>query len=98
MTEVEGGAKLGAWSPQDIRKEVKAEPFIPFRLHVSDGTHYDVNDPADIIVDLMQIAVGIEPDDSGLPKRSMRIAPDHVSRIEPLLKPSAAGNGRTARP
>ena len=71
--------------PQEIRKYVAARPFRPFRLHVTDGSSYEVPDPLFIHVDLLHVSVGVGQDEeTGLPKRSDLIAPNCVSRIEPL--------------
>ena len=84
-------------APQEIHKQWKQRPFMPFKLHVADGTSYEVLDPADIIVDMLRVYVGIKPDESGLFTTTMHISPSHVSRIEPLpdrAETSAEGNGR----
>ena len=82
-------------APQEIYKEWKQRPFIPFRLHLSDGSSFDVLDPADVFVDMLRVYVGIEPDDSGVFRRSMHLSPSHVSRIEPLPQEQpVGGNGR----
>lgn len=79
--------------PQEIKKVLVEKPFIPFRLYVSDGSSYDVLDPADAYVDMLYVSVGLEPDaESGLFRRSVRISPNHVTRILPLpeLRKSAS--------
>lgn len=95
-----GGVRPGRYNPemapQEIRNHWKAAPFVPFRIHVSDGSHYDVLDPTDLHVDMLRVSVGIDPDDAGLFQRSVYISPNHVSRIEPLTQERApGGNGRT---
>ena len=85
-------------APQEIHKKWKQRPFMPFKLHVADGTSYEVLNPADIYVDMLRVYVGVDPDDeSGVFRKSMHISPSHVSRIEPLpdrAEASAEGNGR----
>lgn len=81
--------------PLEIRKLIKRDPFIPVRIHVVDGSHYDIFSPADIWVDMLSIAVGVNPDDSGLFRASNYVSPSHVSRNEPLPpESSSGGNGR----
>lgn len=70
--------------PQEVRKVLTDRPFIPFRIHVSDGSSYDVPYPADAFVEMLYITVGIDPDDSGLFRRTVRISPNHISRLEML--------------
>lgn len=71
--------------PQEVRKVLKDQPFIPFTLHISDGSSYDVASPSDAFVDVLYVTVGIDPDENGLWRRTVRIAPNHISRIE--MKP-----------
>lgn len=78
-------------APQQIKKNLDARPFIPFRLHLSDGTSYDVHDPADAYVDMLYLTVGVEPDaESGLFRRSIQISPNRVTRIEPMPERKAS--------
>jgi hypothetical protein len=86
--------------PQEIRKYQIAKPFRPIRLHMSDGSSYDVEDPLFMMVTPLNVTVGWEPDDGGLPTKSMHLAPNHVSRIEPLPSDPIeenvpGGNGRS---
>ncbi|RYG71338.1 hypothetical protein EON77_12995 [bacterium] len=72
-------------APQQIKKNLDARPFIPFRLHLSDGSAYDVHDPSDAYVDMLFVTVGTEPDaESRLFRKSIQISPSHVSRNEPM--------------
>lgn len=87
-------------APQDILRQLKQVPFKPFRLFISDGSTFDVLDPSIAYVDLTQVVVGINFDDeTGLPLKSAYLAPNHVTRLEPLDEagPSngAGGNGRS---
>ncbi|HEX8340551.1 MAG TPA: hypothetical protein VF624_06540 [Tepidisphaeraceae bacterium] len=73
--------------PQEVRKFVFDEPFVPFRLHVTNGSSYEVLRPSEIQVFPLQVSIAIDPDDSGLYRSSVRVAPNHITRIEFL--PSA---------
>ena len=70
--------------PRDLHKFQTAKPFRPFRIHMSDGSSYDVNDPFFMTVTPLTLMVAWEPDEGGLPTKSMYLSPDHVSRVEPL--------------
>jgi hypothetical protein len=70
--------------PVKIREHHLMQPFRPFRVHVSDGTHYDVLDPFQMAVGMLDVYIAWEPDEGGVPTKSVFISPNHVSRIEPL--------------
>lgn len=56
-------------------------------------------DPSVAYVDLTQVVVGVKLDaETGLPLKSMYLAPNHVTRLEPLdeAEPSS-GNGTNGR-
>ena len=86
-------------APQDILRQLKQDLFKPFRLHISDGTAFDVLDPFMARVELTQLWLGVEfDDDTGLPKKLVYLAPNHVTRLEPLLADDAAvPNGTNGR-
>jgi hypothetical protein len=77
-------------APRDILRKLKATPFQPFSVDISDGASYDIVEPIHAYVALTEFAVGIEVDETGVPTRSIYIAPNHVTRIEPI-------NGASAR-
>ncbi len=80
-------------APQDILRQLKMKPFKPFRLHVLDGTSYDVVDPFMARVELTQLWVGVKIDEeTGLPLKSVYLAPNRVSRLEPLVEDEAPGS------
>lgn len=81
-------------APQEILKALKERPFMPIRIHLSDGSAFNVLDPSDATMDILTLYVGTDPDDeSGLFRKMNRISPSHVMRIEPMpeLRPRTAG-------
>jgi hypothetical protein len=85
-------------APQDIRRHLQARPFRPFRLFITDGSTYDVLDPSVAYVDLAQVVIGINFDDAtGLPLKSAYVAPNHVTRLEPMDEARPGGNGSPGR-
>lgn len=71
--------------PKEVRRHLDQQPFLPFRIYVSDGSTYDVREPSFAYVSQREIVVGLEAYDSGVPKRSAYLDPVHVTRIEPLV-------------
>ena len=71
--------------PQEIKKYLDKRPFIPFRLHISDGSHMDVPEPLACYVDKLHVEVGVGFDaDMQLYEKSVWVAPNQVARIEPM--------------
>lgn len=40
-----------------------------------------------------ELAVGVETDEYGVPKKAIYIAPNHVTRIEPIMPEGKPSNG-----
>lgn len=79
----------------EIRERIRRQPFEPFRLHVSDGSRYDVlhHDFALVFMRSVTIAVGA-PTADDYPAKSVDIDPLHITRIESL---APSPNGRKKR-
>jgi hypothetical protein len=75
-------------APQDIHRKLKAKPFQPFKIFVSDGASYEIREPTHSYVALTELVVGLDPDANDVPSRSVYIAPNHVTRIEPIMPAS----------
>ena len=72
-------------APQDIKRHISAKPFFPLRVHLTDGQTYDVNEMSHAYMSLTQVIVGINVDpETGLPRKSVYISPNHVTRIEAI--------------
>jgi hypothetical protein len=69
----------------DIRTEMRGQPFVPKRIFVSDGSQYDVHHSDMCLIGLASIVVGIVSD-PGSPyyEQAVRIDNRHVTRILPL--------------
>ncbi len=71
--------------PADILKQVKGKSFVPFRMHLSDGSHYDVRHPEMIIVSHTVVSVGIYgSSDPTMPEFVVMCDPIHITRLEPI--------------
>ena len=79
-------------SQNDLRALLLGKPFLPFRLHLSDGTTYDIRHP-DLAqptqATLLLLIPGADPS-SSLWQRPQVISLRHIVRVEPLpLFPSS---------
>jgi hypothetical protein len=81
--------------PQDLLQAVRRRPFVPFRLHVSDGTVYDVRHPELLMVAVASAVVGVPSTGLPLPQVERYEVVDlrHIVRLEPLEATAATGDG-----
>ncbi|HEV2946752.1 MAG TPA: hypothetical protein VGX70_05215 [Gemmataceae bacterium] len=78
--------------PDELLRMVRRQPFVPFRLHVSDGSSYEVRHPEMVLV-TRRAAVLAMPDNPTQPaERVVTVAMVHVSRLEELTS-AAGGDG-----
>jgi len=81
--------------PDEVVGALRRQPFIPFRLHVADGSSYDIRHPELLLVTLRAAYIGVPADAPGLvPERAVTISLGHVSRLEDLAAPLSPGNGQ----
>jgi hypothetical protein len=69
---------------REIRELLEAEDFKPFVLHVSDRAKYEIRSRSDAFATRNVIYVGIDPDEDGVPQRTIRVDPLHITRVTPL--------------
>ena len=81
--------------PQPLLQALLQKPFMPFRLHVTDGTVYEIRHP-----DLVWVAptpgyavIGVASTQPATIERHEVVALAHVTRLEPLGTPAASGDG-----
>ncbi len=70
--------------PNVILAHVRKQPFVPFRVHISDGASYDVPHPEMILVTSNTVVIAQPPIAEGVPEHSVLCDPIHVTRIEPI--------------
>ena len=78
--------------PDDVLQLLRAKPFQPFRISLSDGQQYEVRHPEIAIVSRSTVLVGVPgprgPD--GPVERIVTCALVHITRMEVLNGASAA--------
>ena len=71
--------------PAEIQKQVKTQPFVPMRIHLSDGSHYDIRHPEMVIVSHTVVSVAIYgKGDASMPEHVILCDPIHITRLEPI--------------
>jgi hypothetical protein len=74
--------------PDDLAAAIDRRPFTPFRLHLSDGTAYEVRHPEMVLLGRRSAVIGISEEINGRPMydRHVTVAPLHIVRLEPLVE------------
>lgn len=69
---------------QQIRQLLTTKDFKPFRLHLADGTAYNITNHDMALVGRNTVEIGVNPDPEGIAERFVRCAILHITRIEDL--------------
>ena len=77
-------------APSNLRDLLKAQPFRPFRIHMSDGSSYEVSDPTFAHVSKFAFYVATDPDETDLPTRNHVLNTLQITSVEELPNESAA--------
>lgn len=85
----------------DVLEMLLAQPFIPFRIHLTDGMHYDVRHPELVKVERSKATVFFHRNENPLDLvlRKEAVALLHINRLEPLeapTPPATQANGEGA--
>ena len=76
--------------PEDILTLLRAQPFVPFRFHLSNGTTYEIRHPEFVMVGRSSLVIGLPRPNAREPvyDRFVTVALLHINQIEPLVSPS----------
>jgi hypothetical protein len=69
---------------EELYEKVKHRPFEPFRIHVSDGTAYEIKHPEQIMIGRRSSYVGLGRNGEGPFQKIAIVSNIHITRIEPL--------------
>ncbi len=69
---------------EEIRNHLRREPFLPFRLYLSNGVSYEVRHPEFMYVGRREVVIAVELGEGDVPERSAYCDPLHVTHIEPI--------------
>jgi len=67
---------------KQVRDLITANPFKPFRIHLSDGSHYDVVNRDMAIVERNTVDLGVNLDPDGIAEKLVRCAILHIAKLE----------------
>jgi len=68
----------------ELQKLMKAKPFVPFKVRMSDGSSYEVSNHDAAFVTKNWLEIGTELDKNNIPGSVVRCAILHITQIEDL--------------
>ena len=75
-------------SGPELRERIRRQPFVPLRLHLSDGRSFDIKHPELALITTHTVHLGIEPDEqNGVPDRVEYLSLRHLVSVEELSAP-----------
>jgi hypothetical protein len=77
-------------APSQLFDALSELPSRPFRIHITDGSYYDIRHPDFCLVGMRTSAVWVKPADPEDPDRYVKIDNRHITRLEPLPSPAKA--------
>lgn len=78
------------FTAHNLKEWMNAQPFKPFRVHMSDGKSFDVTNHDVAFVKRHELEVGLDPDEEGIAMRFAHCAILHITQIEELKSEKAA--------
>ena len=71
-------------SPTEIQAHLRRAPFRPIRVHLTDGSSYEIRHPELALLTRRDLAIALDIGPDGLPDRNIFCDPLHVVRIEQI--------------
>ena len=69
---------------RQLRQLMTANPFRPFRIHLSDGSHYDVTNHDVALIERNTVDIGLNLDADGIAEKLVRCAIIHIVKLEDI--------------
>ena len=80
--------------PEELVKLLRRRPFLPLRLHMTDGQTYDIHHPDLVMVSRSYATIGTTPDPgTGVLEHVEYCSLLHIVRVEELQTAATSGNG-----
>jgi hypothetical protein len=78
--------ELAMLRPDDLMDELRKKPFEPFRIHVSDGSVYEIRHPEFVMVSRSKVPIFVPAPNRPHPffERYDTVALLHITRLEPI--------------
>ena len=70
---------------EDLLEMLRTRPFVPFRIHMTDGRTYDIVHPGVVLVLRTRAIIGLRPDPAtNIPDQSEQIDLLHIVRTSEI--------------
>lgn len=77
---------------EDLLDWLKANPFVPFRVVLSNGTIYEIHQPSQMWPGRQSVLIGFtSPTDPWVYEKHVTVGLIHINAIEPLPTAAQAG-------
>lgn len=77
-------------SPEELNSALRRRPYIPLRIHVTDGVHYDVFNPEMAKIGRTILFIGFQRNvDRPFFDEPVMVSMRHVTRVEPIVEATA---------
>jgi len=70
--------------PRELIAVQRERPFVPVRVHVSDGSAYDLRHPEMMLVTASLVFIAVRAHNGDVPESWVRCDPLHITRIDPI--------------
>ncbi len=82
--------------PEELLELLRTRPFVPLRIHMTDGQTYDLAHPDNVLVLRQRVDIGMRPDPAtGVLERVEHCSLLHIVRIEELPPSAPAASAQT---
>ena len=71
-------------TPESIREHLRREPFVPFRVYLSDGSSHEVRHPELVFVMRREVVIALPRPGEEFARHAVYCDPMHITRIEPI--------------
>lgn len=80
--------------PEELLELLRQRPFVPLRLHMTDGQTYEIRHPDVVMVFRSRAIIGVAPDPAtGVLERAEHCSLLHIVRLEELQAAAPPSNG-----
>jgi hypothetical protein len=83
--------------PEELTALLRTRPFVPLRIHMTDGHTYEIHHPEVMVVGRSHAFVGLRPDpQTGVVDRTEYFALLHIVRVDLLMPVASTGSSSNA--